>query len=77
MQELGKHMRKGRIALVGHEPNMGELAAFLIGAKVPLPVQKGRDLPNRLLGLPAQGQGRALLVRHPEDAPEAGLAKRA
>ena len=31
IQELGKHMRKASIALVGHEPNMGELAAFLIG----------------------------------------------
>ena len=28
-QELAKHMRKARIALVGHEPNIGELAARL------------------------------------------------
>lgn len=41
MQELGKHMRKARIALVGHEPNMGELAARLIGARVPLEFKKG------------------------------------
>jgi phosphohistidine phosphatase len=41
MQELGKHMRKGRIALVGHEPNLGELAARLIGAKSPLEFKKG------------------------------------
>ena len=42
MQELGKHMRKARIALVGHEPNMGELAARLIGARTAARVQEGR-----------------------------------
>lgn len=41
IQELGKHMRKGRIALVGHEPNIGELAARLIGARRPLEFKKG------------------------------------
>jgi phosphohistidine phosphatase len=40
-QELGRHMRKGRIALVGHEPSMGELAARLIGARTPLEFKKG------------------------------------
>jgi phosphohistidine phosphatase len=40
-QELGRHMRKGRIALVGHEPNIGELAGRLIGSRVPLQFKKG------------------------------------
>jgi phosphohistidine phosphatase len=40
-QELAKHMRKARIALVGHEPNIGELAARLIGARVPFAFKKG------------------------------------
>jgi phosphohistidine phosphatase len=40
-QELARHMRKGRIALVGHEPNIGELAARLIGARTPLEFKKG------------------------------------
>lgn len=40
-QELAKHMRKERIAIVGHEPNLGELAARLIGARVPLEFKKG------------------------------------
>ena len=39
--ELGKHMRQPRIALVGHEPNIGELAARLIGARAPLAFKKG------------------------------------
>ena len=41
IQELGKHMRVARIALVGHEPNIGELAARLIGARVPFEFKKG------------------------------------
>lgn len=41
IQELGKHMRLARIALVGHEPNIGELAARLIGARVPFEFKKG------------------------------------
>lgn len=41
IQELGKHMRKGRIALVGHEPNLGELAGRLIGARSPIEFKKG------------------------------------
>jgi phosphohistidine phosphatase len=41
IQELAKHMRKGRIALVGHEPNIGELAGRLIGARMPLEFKKG------------------------------------
>jgi phosphohistidine phosphatase len=40
-EELGKHSRRRRIALVGHEPNIGELAAKLIGARAPLEFKKG------------------------------------
>src|SRR5919202_4361870 len=41
IQEIVRHARKPRIALVGHEPNLGELAAQLIGAKAPLEFKKG------------------------------------
>ena len=41
MQEIAKHPRKTRIALVGHEPNIGELAARLIGARSPIEFKKG------------------------------------
>jgi phosphohistidine phosphatase len=41
MQEISKHLRKGSIALVGHEPNMGELAARLIGGRAPIEFKKG------------------------------------
>jgi phosphohistidine phosphatase len=41
VQEINRHAKKGRIALVGHEPNLGELAARLIGAKSPIQFKKG------------------------------------
>jgi phosphohistidine phosphatase len=41
LQELSRHMRTGTLALVGHEPNIGELAGRLIGARAPLPFKKG------------------------------------
>lgn len=41
IQEIGRQARKGRVALVGHEPNLGELAAQLIHARAPLSFKKG------------------------------------
>lgn len=38
---LAKHAEPGRVALVGHEPDIGALAAFLIGARRPLVFKKG------------------------------------
>jgi phosphohistidine phosphatase len=57
MQELGKHMKKARIALVGHEPNLGELAAFMIGAKTPLPFKKGAICRIDFAIFPPKGKG--------------------
>ncbi|MBA2304516.1 MAG: phosphohistidine phosphatase SixA [Acidobacteria bacterium] len=57
MQELGKHMRKGRIALVGHEPNIGELAARLIGSRAPLEFKKGAICRIDFEVFPPKGSG--------------------
>jgi phosphohistidine phosphatase len=38
---LAQVARRGRVALVGHEPDLGELAAHLIGAARSLPFRKG------------------------------------
>jgi phosphohistidine phosphatase len=38
---LGPHARARVIAIVGHEPALGELAAWLIGARQPLAFKKG------------------------------------
>ena len=41
MAQLARSARRGRIALVGHEPGLGELAAHLIGSGRALPFKKG------------------------------------
>ena len=57
IQEIGRHARKPRIALVGHEPNLGELAAQLIGAKAPLEFKKGGICRIDFDMLPPKGGG--------------------
>ena len=39
--DLEKHSRRSRIALVGHEPGIGELAARLTGSRRAIPFKKG------------------------------------
>jgi phosphohistidine phosphatase len=41
MSQVAKLAKRRRIALVGHEPELGELAAHLLGAARPLPFRKG------------------------------------
>lgn len=41
MEEAARVSRSRRVALVGHEPGLGELAAFLIGAERAVPFKKG------------------------------------
>jgi phosphohistidine phosphatase len=41
MSQVARLARRPRIALVGHEPDLGELAAHLLGASRPLPFRKG------------------------------------
>ena len=65
IQELSRHMRKARIALVGHEPNMGELAAHLIGAKVPLPFKKGAICRIDFSVFPPKGKGALIWFLQP------------
>ena len=57
LQEVGKYMRKGRIALVGHEPNIGELAARLIGARAALTFKKGAICRIDFEVIPPKGIG--------------------
>ena len=41
MAQLAKVAKRRCVALVGHEPDLGELAAYLVGARRPLPFKKG------------------------------------
>jgi phosphohistidine phosphatase len=57
MQELAKHAKRESLALVGHEPNLGELAARLIGARTPLEFKKGGICRIDFETLPPKGVG--------------------
>ncbi len=55
--DLEKHGRKPRIALVGHEPAIGDLAARLIGSRHALEFKKGAICRIDLDELPPSGPG--------------------
>jgi phosphohistidine phosphatase len=57
MSHLAKAARHTRIALVGHEPDLGELAAHLIGARRPLPFRKGGICRIDIAGLSSKAAG--------------------
>jgi phosphohistidine phosphatase len=57
IQEITRHVRRARVALVGHEPNLGELAAQLIGARTPLAFKKGGICRIDFDMLPPKGSG--------------------
>jgi phosphohistidine phosphatase len=41
LRELARASAKRRVALVGHEPDLGGLVAHMLGAKAPVPMKKG------------------------------------
>jgi phosphohistidine phosphatase len=41
VDELARVTRRRSVAVVGHEPGLGELAAFLVGARRAMPFKKG------------------------------------
>jgi phosphohistidine phosphatase len=55
--DLERHARKTRIALVGHEPNLGELAARLVGTRHPIQFKKGAVCRIDVDALPPAGPG--------------------
>ena len=57
LADLEKHAKRERIAIVGHEPGIGELAARLIGARHPISFKKGAICRIDLEGLPPAGPG--------------------
>jgi phosphohistidine phosphatase len=57
MTDLEKHARRARMALVGHEPGIGELAARLFGSRRPIEFKKGAVCRVDIESLPAAGPG--------------------
>jgi len=56
-QELARHAKKRAVALVGHEPNLGQLAARLIGTRHALEFKKGGVCRIDVESLPPKGAG--------------------
>jgi phosphohistidine phosphatase len=57
LADLEKQSRRSKIALVGHEPGIGELAARLAGSRHPLEFKKGAVCRIDLRNLPVAGPG--------------------
>jgi phosphohistidine phosphatase len=55
--DLEKHARKTSIAMVGHEPNIGEITARLIGSRHPIEFKKGAVCRIDVEQLPPHGPG--------------------
>ena len=72
IQEINRHARTGRLALVGHEPNIGELAAGLIGARASIPFKKGAICRIDFDVLPPAGLGRLMWFMPPRYLRKAG-----
>jgi phosphohistidine phosphatase len=52
MADLEKQAKRSRLAIVGHEPGIGEMAARLIGTRHPIPFKKGAIARIDVEGLP-------------------------
>lgn len=63
---LEAHSGARAIALVGHEPGMGELAASLIGAQSALPFRKGGVCRIDVATLPPHGSGQLVWMGTPK-----------
>ena len=57
LSDLEKHARRTRIALVGHEPGIGELAARLVGSRRAFAFKKGSICRIDVKSLPPAGPG--------------------
>jgi phosphohistidine phosphatase len=55
--ELDKYSKKRHIALVGHEPGVGELGARLLGTRQPMEFKKGAVCRIDFDALPPKGPG--------------------
>ena len=63
---LAAHAATENIALVGHEPGLGELGAWLIGAKKPLMFKKGGVACFELPGLPMTAPAQLVWLATPK-----------
>jgi phosphohistidine phosphatase len=64
-EALGPMSGRRSIALVGHEPGLGELAAWLVGAKAPFEFKKGGVCRIDVQALPPAGNGQLIWLATP------------
>ncbi len=57
----GAFRKVRRVALVGHEPGIGELATWLVGSKTPMPFKKGGICRIDVASLPPASGGGQLI----------------
>ena len=57
VDDLARHGRRSHIACVGHEPDLGQFAARLIGAKRPIEFKKGAICRIDVDTVPLSGPG--------------------
>jgi phosphohistidine phosphatase len=62
---LAKHSGRCSIALVGHEPGLGELAAWLVGANEPFAMKKGGVCRIDVTALPPARHGHVTWLATP------------
>ena len=57
VDDLARHGRRSHIACVGHEPDLGQFAARLIGGRAPIEFKKGAICRIDVDALPLSGPG--------------------
>jgi phosphohistidine phosphatase len=65
LAELARVRRGRRVALVGHEPDLGELAAWLVGATRAVPMKKGSVCRIDVRSLSAEPAGTLVWLATP------------
>ena len=66
MTQLAAAAKRRRIALVGHEPDLGELAAHLLAAGRPIPFKKGAICRIDVEGLGSKRPGSLIWLAPPK-----------
>lgn len=65
-EALSVFRKHRRIALVGHEPGLGEFAGWLVGSKTAIPFKKGGVCRIEVAALPPSGAGHLVWFATPK-----------
>jgi phosphohistidine phosphatase len=65
-EALGEFRKTRRLAIVGHEPSLGEFAAWLVGSKTSIPFRKGGVCRIDVVAFPPTGTGELVWLATPK-----------